>query len=110
MKNEDFKKLIEQSEVKTRTDFTVNVMNRIKASEQKKYRIASWSSWKIIVGFVLIWIMMIFFGSAIMRVGIFEGNLLFPLLLSFVLLFLLNHLLVLHKCSAKAVNREKDLV
>ncbi|APG59841.1 hypothetical protein [Christiangramia salexigens] len=97
MKNEDFKKLIERSEIKTSADFTVKLMDNIKLSELKPNQLKIWSLWKVVIGFILISGLTIFGCYFFQKIKVLSGSLFIPVIVSLILLVALNHLIVLNK-------------
>lgn len=98
MKENDIKNIVEKSEVKTKADFTDNLMAQLEAERvERATSIKFWSLHHIIIGFVLVALVSGFLFYGLTKSYIPQFNPIVPLLWALMVLLGLNYVLGLSK-------------
>lgn len=95
MNEQQFKQLIEKSEVKTSENFTESLMSNIEQEIQPKTSIQPWSLYQIAIGFMVVSILSGYLVYKISEVFSFNSKIAVPFVWSIVLLFGLSYVLSL---------------
>lgn len=97
MKENEIKNIVEKSEVKTKADFTDNVLAKLEAEGSARPSVKFWSLHQIILGFFLFTVISGFLFWSLSKHYISEFNPMVPLLWALLSLLGLNFVLDLSK-------------